>query len=300
VSTRNNGFRTLLRRLLHEADTLLHNGQAAAEAPYVEQAAPHPPATSPIRPIPPPATAGILPAELGSQANTAAAPAPAAPAQPSGEPHSEARVEDRLQAEEALEQIRLQTAQIANEFADGNINRAQFTALYTHYSEKRTIIERLLARDPDSSVWQTVARPGFTGFLRQHFEARLLTYTIYDNRVKNPDDFIVSSGPIQPPAKSFGPLLQALAMLHRAGTHKGIFRPLRRPAQDGKWVGIIPGQFTAALVLFSLEPSTQQFERAVDIHRDFERANYQTLQSGIRLPEQLVFPHRVLFQATED
>jgi hypothetical protein len=60
-------------------------------------------------------------------------------------------------------------------------------------------------------------------------------------------------------------------------------------------ITIVPGRHTA-IALFSLEPSAQQFTRLQDLHRDFERANRVALERGIRLPDQLVFPHRALFE----
>ena len=75
-----------------------------------------------------------------------------------------------------------------------------------------------------------------------------------------------------------------------------LLSPLRRPIDNGRWIAIVPGRYTTAIALFSLEPSMQQFTHIQDLHRDFERANRLTLEHGIRAPEQLVFPHRALFE----
>ncbi|RMG84388.1 MAG: hypothetical protein D6712_11355, partial [Chloroflexi bacterium] len=46
--------------------------------------------------------------------------------------------QDNHSPDEALKEIRQNMRRIAQEYADGAISRAQFNALYAHYSEKRT------------------------------------------------------------------------------------------------------------------------------------------------------------------
>ncbi len=241
---------------------------------------------SPVRPVPP--QAATPPEPLSPQPRSTQTTAAVA----SG------GVEDRLQAEESLEKLREKTAQIANEFAEGKLNRAQFTAMYGHYNEKRVIIERLLARDPNTHAWQSVARGGHTTFLRQHFEARVLSYAIYNYGVVDPTTPIIIQGP-EPLADAVArPVLTALNVMLNTRISGKPIRALQKPIDGGHWIGIFPGKYTAALVHFSLEPSSQQFTQMVDIHSDFERANRVTLEHGIRTPEQLVFPHRALFEQT--
>src|SRR3954463_3466970 len=54
----------------------------------------------------------------------------------------------------ALNTLRGKMELVSDEFAQGKINRAQFNAVYKRYSEQRTIIERLLERNPDSEAWK--------------------------------------------------------------------------------------------------------------------------------------------------
>lgn len=204
-----------------------------------------------------------------------------------------AGVEERLQAEAALEGLREKTAEIANEFASGKLNRAQFTAMYASYNERRVIIEQLLARDPDSQAWQRVARPGQTGFLRQHFEARILSYTIYNYNVPFGEALIATHGTV-PLIPGVGEKI--LAAMNVIIQDRGNPGALRKSIDGGRWIAIVPGKYTVGIALFSLEPSEQQFRRVQDIHADFERANRVVLDRGIRVPEQLVFPDRALFE----
>lgn len=283
--------RSLLRRLLKKADELAsrnsnsHSDIAEKESPG-RTARNNAKDASPVRPAPPePVTAPppIAPQPRGQQ--VVAAPVAQAPG-----------VEERLQAEEALEELREKTAHIANEFAAGKLNRAQFTAMYAHFNEKRVIIERLLARNPDTQAWQQVAKGGQTSFLRQHFEARVLSYTIFDNGSTDPQAPISYGGPTPLPPELAKQVMTAVAVLLKTRTTDKPLRALQKQIDNGRWIAIIPGTFTSAIALFSLEPSTQQFNRVVDMHRDFERANRAALERGTRQPDQLVFPHRALFE----
>ena len=217
-------------------------------------------------------------------------PEPIAP-QPRPEaanPVHQTTVEGRLEAESALEQIRQKMALVAYEFDKGILNRAQFSAMYARYREQREVIERLLERDPGTQAWQQVAIPGQTGFLRRQFEARVLYYAIYDGETP-----IVTQGQVVPPEPVVKNMLMALAVL--ASKQKSPPRG-KKQIEHGRWLVLIPGKFTTALALFSLEPSAQQMTLVQDLHRDFERANRIALERGIRLPDQLVFPHRALFE----
>lgn len=205
-------------------------------------------------------------------------------------------IEERLQAEEALAQLREKTGQIAAEFAEGKLNRAQFTALYAYFNERRVIIERLLARDPGTQAWQQVAKPGHTGFLRQHFEARVLAYSIYNHGSDDVDNPLTTQGSAPMPTAAIKPMLTALNVLLRTQNNSKPLTALRKQIDNGRWITIVPGNYTTGVALFSLEPSAQQFTLMQDIHRDFERANRVALERGIRLPDQLVFPHRALFE----
>jgi hypothetical protein len=243
--------------------------------------------SSPVRPTS--AQATEHPSPLAPQTRNAQTQAIPIPEQITG-------VEERLQAEEALEHLRQRTAQIANEFAEGKLNRAQFTAMYASYNERRVIIERLLARDPGTLAWQPVARPGHTSFLRQHFEARALSYAIYSHGSDDPSQPLTSQGPMPLSPQTVKPILTALNVMLQTHTGDRPLSALRKPVDGGRWITIVPGKYTTAIALFSLEPSAQQFTRVQDLHRDFERANHVALERDIRLPDQLVFPHRALFE----
>ncbi len=285
--------RSLLHRLLKQAD------ERAAEAASVPHRLPGTQTKEAVSGVSGRAVSGSSPVRPASTQATAL-PSPLAPQTRNVQnipiPQQITGVEERLQAEEALEQLRQKTAQIANEFAEGKLNRAQFTAMYASYNERRVIIERLLARDPGTLAWQPVARPGHTSFLRQHFEARVLSYAIYSHGSDDPGQPLTSQGPMPLSPQTIKPILTALNVMLQTHTGDRPLSSLRKPVDGGRWITIVPGKHTTAIALFSLEPSAQQFTRVQDLHRDFERANHVALERGIRLPDQLVFPHRALFE----
>jgi hypothetical protein len=297
LKDRGNEPKSLLRRLLDQADKL--QKQTSVQSPDPAPAPSETPANS--TPVPPAKPPLVIPAESPVR------PAPPAPVdapdalEPSapktrGGPVSTpipsliATTEDRLQAEGALTRLREKTMQVANDFASGKINRVQFSSLYTHYNEKIIIIERMLARDPNSQAWQSVARPGHTTFLKQHYEAHTLAFSIYDYTSFEP---ITVQGGTPMPEGAITQILQALRLVRQSRTD---LKPLSRKISVGNWLVIVPGVYTVAIALYSLEPAVYQIKIARDLHLDFERANRHALERGIRQPEQLVFPHRALFE----
>ncbi|MHB8629821.1 MAG: hypothetical protein ACYDBJ_26065 [Aggregatilineales bacterium] len=283
--------RSLLRRLLRQADRTPAPSvdvpagpptSASLSTPVVSTAPPAPlpsavHSTSPIRPPTPPPPPPPAPVTLAPPRGPAIPSAISSPA-------------ERLQAEAALEELRHKTAHVASEFAEGKINRAQFSSMYAYYNEKRIIIEQLLRRDPDTQAWQSVARAGHTGFLRQHFEARVIAFGVYDAGTFEP---FVAQGTVTLPGDVIQPILTALYIVQR---NRKELKPISRKATNGRWLVIVPGTFATAIALFSLEPATQQVALVRDLHYDFERANRRILERGIRQPDQLVFPHRALFE----
>jgi hypothetical protein len=199
--------------------------------------------------------------------------------------------EQMQRAEEALINLREKMAQIAAEFAQGKINRAQFDAIYGRYSEQRVITERLLARNPETQAWQSVVQPGHTTFLKQHFEAHIISYAIYDQETSA---LIALTGMIQLEVAQVQAVLRRLrAIRQQRGVNPG---PAQRKISDGKVVLFVPGDITISVVIYSREPSTAQLKRVQDLHQDFERANHRALQSHDYTDERLVFPHRALFE----
>lgn len=194
----------------------------------------------------------------------------------------------------AMHAIRAKMERIADEFAQGRINRAQFNAMYARYSEQRTIIERLVERNPQSDAWkQVVATRGQTGFLRTYFEAQPVCFFIYAHSTQQPL-IVQGKTPQAPnPARILPTLEHIWAMSSRPAVGLG-----RKPLSNDEWLILATGMYTATAVIFSLEPAVAQARLIRDLHADFERANQTALARNWLTPERMVFPQRALIETT--
>jgi hypothetical protein len=213
------------------------------------------------------------------------------PTVPARKPTDELTPREQMQrAEEALINLRQKMARVAAEFAEGKLNRTQFDAIYSRYSEQRDITERLLARDPETQAWQSVVRPGHTSFLKQHYAAHVISYAIYDLELFDP---ITVTGPVQMARAQTNAVLKRLKAIIQERGDPG---PAHKKLNDGRCVLFVPGAVTVAVAIFSVEPSTAQIEHVRDVHHDFERANQHALRQHDYRTDRLVFPHRALFE----
>jgi hypothetical protein len=194
-------------------------------------------------------------------------------------------IQDDPQA--ALDALRRKMEVVANEFSQGKINRAQFNAIYGRYGEQRTIIERLIERNPENQAWKQAAAPGHTSFLRDHFEARLLYYLVYQHDTPAP---LTMGGSQQPEMDTVSQVLKMLwGMKNRPRVGLA-----RKDMTNGRWMILATGEYAVTLTLFLLEPSIAQANLVRDLHADFERANRRALERGTRSLDRFVFPQRAL------
>ena len=193
-------------------------------------------------------------------------------------------------AESAIDSLRHKMSQIAQEYAEGKINVATFNAVYRRYSEQREITERLLERNPNSEAWQSVVQPGHTSFLRDFYAAKIVSYGLY----RLSDGYqITLQGKVRLPQAQLMPIFARINDIIQKGHKLGA---AWRQLKDQNWVLMMPGQYSASVVIFSLEPAVVQRKMVEEVHRDFERANERALIRGDLAPRSLVFPHRALLE----
>ena len=211
-----------------------------------------------------------------------------APSQPAAESAVETAPDNTPQG--ALTGLRQKMETIANEYAEGKINRAQFNAMYGRYSEQRAIIERLLERNPSSEAWkQVVGSRGHTGFLRHHFESQALYFMVY--RIGDREPMMVGGkhGPVMDHVE---PVIKQLwAMKNRP-----VGGIARKSVGNNLWLVVATGSYAVTLVMFMLEPSLAQAQIVRDLHADFERANLASLSRGTAWLDRMVFPQRSLVE----
>ncbi|MDX2160417.1 MAG: hypothetical protein SF162_03735 [bacterium] len=235
------------------------------------------PMRSPVRPTPPQPSSG-----------TSQTPRPA-PTVPNAASSGESVSHDPAAA---LNAIRSKMELVSDEFAQGKINSVQFHVMYRRYSEQRTIIEKLIERDPEGDAWQRVMSvKGQTGFLRSQYEAQALCYAIFRAGSAKP---ILTGG--KAPADE--PMLAAMA----AKLWQLPKRPnpglARKALPTSHWIIVATGDHAATFAVFSIEPSNAQARLVRDLHADFERANAAAFARDQIVPERMVFPQRALGQGT--
>jgi seryl-tRNA synthetase len=208
------------------------------------------------------------------------------------EPAPETAPESPTNPVSALNVLRHKMQTIADEFAEGKINRAQFNAMYKRYSEQRTIIERLVERNPESDAWrQVMGTKGYTSYLRSHFEAQPLYYAVHAHHQAKP---VVLGGSKPDTEATLLPMLEAvwkMPNIPKAGVG-------RKSLANGEWLILALGEYALTAVVFSLEPSIAQARLVRDLHNDFERANQAALARKWIIPDRMVFPQRALTEAS--
>lgn len=189
------------------------------------------------------------------------------------------------QAREYLERVQAKINRLAEEFASGTINRAQFQELFDHYQRERRTVETWLLNSSASESWKQAAREGQSVMIRTAHMARVLGYSIYENESGIPVNTI---GKFEIDSALAVPMLSS----YRSAA-KEIFGAALRSTQieGGRWLVFVPGELTTLMALFSNEPAQNQLAGLEDLHQLFERANRHLLQSSPIDSEALVFPH---------
>ncbi|HLF28078.1 MAG TPA: hypothetical protein VJG32_17235 [Anaerolineae bacterium] len=163
---------------------------------------------------------------------------------------------------------------MAEDFAQGKLNRMQFQEIYAHYQKQRQAVEEALINASGPEMWQSSVRLGMTGLLRERHAAKILSYAIYDNVTSLPlgsvGTFRIDTSLLVPMLSSFR---SAATEMFGAGLRS-------TEIEGGHWLCFVPGNFSTLIVLFSVEPARVQLTLIEDLHRDFEIANQNTLESG--------------------
>ena len=173
-----------------------------------------------------------------------------------------------------LQELRAKMAQLAEDFAQGKLNRMQFQEIYAHYQKQRQSVEEALVRAPGSDQWRNNVAIGMTGMLRERHSAKILSYAIYDNTSGMP---LASVGTFRIDTSLLVPMLSSF----RSAATEMFGAGLRSTEiEGGHWLCFVPGQYSTLIVLFSIEPARVQLTLVEDLHRDFEVANRVVLANG--------------------
>lgn len=206
-----------------------------------------------------------------------------APSEPYRSP--DAQLSARKQAEDYLKRLQAKINQLADDFAEGTINRDQFQKLYEHYQRERRGVENLLNADTSDTEFKSAINEGQSMVIRKQHIARAIGYSIYENASGMP---ITTLGHFELDPALVIPMLSSF----RAATQEIFGAGLRSTAiEGGRWLCFVPGELTTLLALFSTEPAQKQLDYLEDLHRLFEKANRRHLMQSPVTPASLLFPH---------
>ncbi len=165
-------------------------------------------------------------------------------------------------------------AQLAEDFAQGKLNRMQFQEIYAHYRRQRQNVEEALVNASGPESVRASLSIGMTGMLRERHAAKMLSYAIYDNVTSLP---LASVGTFRIDTSLLVPMLSSF----RSAATEMFGAGLRSTEiEGGHWLCFVPGNFATLIVLFSVEPARAQLTFIEDLHRDFEVANRSALMNG--------------------
>lgn len=188
-------------------------------------------------------------------------------------------------ADQYLERIERKINRLAEEFAQGTVNREQFQQLFEHYQRERTAIQNWKDSAEAAGDWKDLSNEGKSIVIRSKHTAKVLGYAIYANESGMP---LTTIGDFDIDPDLAVPMLSS----YRSAT-KEIFGGEMRSTEieGGKWLCFVPGSTTTMLALFTREPAARQFKIMEDLHRLFEKANRRHLASAPIDPQALAFPH---------
>ncbi|MBI3361334.1 MAG: hypothetical protein HY023_09510 [Chloroflexi bacterium] len=186
-------------------------------------------------------------------------------------------------AKEYLARVQAKIAKLAEDFAAGTINRAQFQELYSHYQREIRTIEQMI--EAGQGDWQSAVTEGQSVMIRKRNLARAEGYAVYENESGMP---LATLGSFQIDSALLVPMLSS----YRAATAEIFGAGMRSTAiEGGRWLCFVPGQHTTLMALFTVEVAPKQMEALENIHRVFESANRNRLASPPVNPTGLIFPH---------
>ncbi len=196
-----------------------------------------------------------------------------------------ANLDSRREALQYLSRLNQKVDLLAERFAHGKINQAQFTELYAFYQSEMLILDQYLENHADSQNWRDVVSEGKSMIIRRRLAAQLVGCSIYSNSSGLP---LKTLGQFSVDPALFVPMLHA----YQTAAKEIFGAGMRSTAiSDGQYLIFMPGHFSTTLALFSAEPTGEQTKKLEQIHKTFELANERELVKRKIIAENLVIPH---------
>jgi hypothetical protein len=189
-----------------------------------------------------------------------------------------------------IAETRRKVEQLADDFAEGKLNREQFQKLYERYQLQISGVRSLLA-EADPSRWVEAIDGERTIDIRSRLMAKAVGMLIYNNETGTLLDrlglFLAD------------PVFVSNMMEKLANQDSNMpANPPQLVVQEagGEWVLLMKGELTTIAMTFSREPTAEQKASVFKLLKDFERANVLILQRPNIAPDQLAMPFRVIIQ----
>lgn len=212
---------------------------------------------------------------------------------------SNAQVQDPIQraikdGEVFISATRSKMEKLVEEFADGRLNREQFHTLYDRYQTQINGVQTMI-RDTDPDGWQQMIDGERTIAIRKRLMGKAKGMLIYNDKtgilLDTMGDFSVDPLLISELLKKLGEEEKEKARSEDASDNC-----MAVETKDNSWVFLARGKFTTIVTAFTREPTSDQQETLMQLHKDFERANASLLEkSGVTVNE-LAMPFRVLIK----
>jgi len=208
------------------------------------------------------------------------------PATGEGNEVKRSREQALVQARERLNNVQEKISRIAEEFAEGQVNRAQFQELFDHYQRERRTILAWIDTTSDVPNWRELAAEGRSMIIRRQHKARVLGYAICEQQSGLP---LRSIGMFEEDPELVVPMLTA----YRSATEEIFGAGMRSTEiEGGRWLCFVAAEFTMLMVLFSNEPARKDLEGLDELLRTFERMNRYILRRRPIQPDDLFLPYR--------
>lgn len=195
---------------------------------------------------------------------------------------------NKIQAYKA--QIQQKIQKLIAEFAEGQISRAQFHAVYERYTSQLALTDMAgMSRMPDAIMGMMNDGQSTIAVKEAHM-GKAIGMTIYNNRNGT---LLETLGDFDVPTAKLAPILNDFTMLMESG--KRVDREVRRIGAK-QWLIFAAGRYTTVITLFHNEPSEQQSREIERLHHDFEEANQGFFRSGQVDSSKLAYPFLVFVQ----
>jgi len=199
---------------------------------------------------------------------------------------SRTRERSLVQARERLNKVQEKINKIAEEFAEGQVNRAQFQELFDHYQRERRTILAWIETASEVPNWRELAAEGRSMVIRRQHKARVLGYAICEQQSGLP---LRSIGMFEEDPELVVPMLTA----YRSATEEIFGAGMRSTEiEGGRWLCFVAGEFAMLMVLFSNEPARKDLEGLDELLHIFERMNRYILRRHPVKPDELFLPYR--------